>query len=261
MGLSSLHKLWQTFCFVFNAAQCTHAWPLRIRTRTLPPWPWLTCVPQLLVAIHGKDDQEVAQDVNNDGEDEKAPQSRCNPRWPVQDGVSGASRGAVQLRLIHKHCTPWQKFLNRSKVNSPKDWISETPVLGDFCLPWFSSSSFPRALLLLFLPLCGLLPAAVDQLRSSPLLSARLGVTYVPLCHQPCWSACVTRSSNFKPSQHVIEQTGEQRLYLEGEILTPGGTQVEWPGKRPTPIQLIHLSRPLLSFGKSCWNNNKVIYM
>lgn len=39
-----------------------------------------TCVPQLLVPIHGQDDQEVAQDVHHDGEDEDEGQRGGQPR-------------------------------------------------------------------------------------------------------------------------------------------------------------------------------------
>lgn len=72
----------------------------------------LTCVPELLVPIHGEDDQEVAQDVNDDGEDEEASQSCGDPRRAVQDGVTGFWRGAVQERPIYNHCIQSLNFLS-----------------------------------------------------------------------------------------------------------------------------------------------------
>lgn len=87
----------------------------RRRARTLLPSfrLWLTCVPELLVAIHGEDHQEVTQDVNDDGEYEEAPQSCGNPRRAVQDGVTGVWRGAVQVGPIYNHCTQSLNFLSR----------------------------------------------------------------------------------------------------------------------------------------------------
>lgn len=79
------------------------------RAHALTP---LTCVPELLVPIHGEDDQEIAQDVNDDGEDEEASQSCGDPRRAVQDGVAGFWRGAVQERPIYNHCIQSLNFLS-----------------------------------------------------------------------------------------------------------------------------------------------------
>lgn len=101
----------------FNRAPCSVATHARTLIVFFLPDFWLTCVPELLVPIHGEDDQEVAQDVNDDSEDEEAPQSCGNPRRAVQDGVTGVWRGAVQVRPIYNHCTQSLNFLNWPKFN------------------------------------------------------------------------------------------------------------------------------------------------
>lgn len=74
----------------------------------------LTCVPELLVAVHREDDQQVAQDVDHDGEDEEAAQSCGDPGRAVQDGVTGVRRRAVQVRPIYNHCTRSLNFPQRT---------------------------------------------------------------------------------------------------------------------------------------------------
>lgn len=117
----------------------------------------LTCVPELLVAVHGEDDQQVAQDVHHDGEDEKAAQSCGDPRRAVQDGVTRVRRGAVQEGPIYNHCTrPLNFFLppDGAECDAPRLPLpahpavrastarsSETPVSGYQSHPRLSSSS------------------------------------------------------------------------------------------------------------------------
>lgn len=59
-----------------------------------------TCVPQLLVPIHGQDHQEVAHDVHHDGEDEDGGEGGGQPRGPRPRAVSGAGRW---LRDVEQH--------------------------------------------------------------------------------------------------------------------------------------------------------------
>lgn len=105
-----------SFCFVFECSRARGIGAARAHIHLSR----LTCVPELLVPIHGEDDQEVAQDVNNDGEDEEAPQSCGDPRRAIQDGVTGFWRGAVQVRPIYHHCIPSLNFPRGAKFNAPR---------------------------------------------------------------------------------------------------------------------------------------------
>lgn len=51
-----------------------------------------TCVPQLLVPIHGQDDQQVAQDVHHDGEDEDEGERVGHPRGSKPRALPAARR-------------------------------------------------------------------------------------------------------------------------------------------------------------------------
>lgn len=74
------------------------------RPRASPPP--LTRVSQLLVAVHGEDDQEVAQQVHRDGEDEDGGQSGGHPGLAARGALGRRvprEDGAVQLALVHSH--------------------------------------------------------------------------------------------------------------------------------------------------------------
>lgn len=77
--------------------------PLRIPP---PPPPPLTRVPQLLVAVDGEDDQEVAQQVHHDGKDEDGGQGVGHPGRAAR-GVLGRrvprEDGTVQIAPVHSH--------------------------------------------------------------------------------------------------------------------------------------------------------------
>nr|XP_047934264.1 translation initiation factor IF-2-like [Anser cygnoides] len=69
----------------------------------------LTCVPQLLVAVHGEDDQQVPQQVHHDGEDEDGGQGGGDPGRAAR-GVLGRrvprQDGAVQDGAVRSHPAP-----------------------------------------------------------------------------------------------------------------------------------------------------------
>lgn len=138
----------------------------------------LTCVPELLVAIHGEDNQQVAQDVHHDGEDKKTAQSCGNPGRAAQRGVTGLCRRVVQVRLIYNHCTlcgtfppdlsPNSTLHARSPSASPEKqsgrrWFQTTTSC------WVHPFSSTLLILLLSLPLPG-------SCLFRTLLSARLGL-------------------------------------------------------------------------------------
>lgn len=79
----------------------------------------LTCVPELLIAVHGEDDQQVAQDVDHDGENEEAAQSCGDPRRAAQDGIIKVQRGVVQVRTICDHCTGYT--LQAGRATAPQE--------------------------------------------------------------------------------------------------------------------------------------------
>lgn len=65
-----------------------------------------TCVPELLVAIHRQDDQQVAQDVHHDSKDEDEGQCRGQPRRPRSYFLPAAwslLRGVEKLADIALH--------------------------------------------------------------------------------------------------------------------------------------------------------------
>lgn len=147
-SLSSVFILLLLSTVVVRFSTHTHT-----HTRTFPTLERLTCVPELLVAIHREDNQEVAQDVDDDSEDEEAAQSCGNPGRAVQDGVAGVWRGAVQVRPIYNHCIQSQNFSPRTPnfPDFPHRASLFTPVVGYRRLPRLSSSSSSHALLLLLL--------------------------------------------------------------------------------------------------------------
>lgn len=71
--------------------------------------PRITCVPQLLVAVHGEDDQQVPQQVHHDGEDEDGGQGGGDPGRAAR-GVLGRrvprQDGAVQDGAVRSHPAP-----------------------------------------------------------------------------------------------------------------------------------------------------------
>lgn len=56
----------------------------------------LTCVPELLVPVHGENNQQVAKYVDHDGEDEHAPQSAGKPRRAAEWQLVRGQRGNVR---------------------------------------------------------------------------------------------------------------------------------------------------------------------
>lgn len=56
----------------------------------------LTCVSELLIPVHGDNNQQVAQYVDHDGEDEHAPQSAGKPRRTAECELVRGQRGNVR---------------------------------------------------------------------------------------------------------------------------------------------------------------------
>lgn len=56
----------------------------------------LTCVSELLIPAHGENHQQVAKDVDHDGEDEHAPQSAGEPRRAAEGELVRGQRGNVR---------------------------------------------------------------------------------------------------------------------------------------------------------------------
>lgn len=97
-----------------------------------------TCVPELLVAIHRQDDQQIAQDVHHDGEDEDGGQCRRQPRrsWPpilpaawyllrgIEQGAAIVPHGPLGASPRHSHSH--RPVAQRPRVTSSAPALSAT---------------------------------------------------------------------------------------------------------------------------------------
>ena len=146
--------LFRTLCFLSFLYFYLFSFP-----RLPPP---LTCVPELLVPVHGEDDQQVPQDVHHDGEDEEAAQSCGDPGRAAEQRVW---RGAVQVGPIYNHCSRSLNFWGFSPKSTrrgsqplspprrasppPSAWMSEPLVVVVVLVAYYhsllllSSSSSP----------------------------------------------------------------------------------------------------------------------
>lgn len=179
---------------------------------------FLTCVPELLVAIHGEDNQQVAQDVHHDGEDEKTAQSCGDPRRAAQRGVTGlCRRRVVQVRLIYNHCTQLRNFPPLTWAQSQPCTRAPPPRVPKRKVDAGGSKLSPLPGFILFLPLFffSFFLSLSGSCLAERVLAARLGLTPAPACHSlfvgwrsltsKAFPACdqtqAKRSSDFTPKE------------------------------------------------------------